>query len=70
MVPPVRWIVTSVGIAQGPTPKKTSLICPRKGEVCEKLVLEGEATGFQDRGWDRLGEKTLLRGLNWRQTGV
>jgi hypothetical protein len=42
----------------------------------KKLVLEAEATGFQDPKrvagslWDRLGENIVLGGLDWRQMGV
>jgi hypothetical protein len=46
-------------------------------ESClKKLVLDAEATGFQDPekgGWEPVGpsgRKTLPGGLDWRQTGV
>ena len=48
----------------------------RKGEVSEKLVLEAEATVFQDpeKGgwdpWDYLAENIVLGGFDWKQTGV
>ena len=42
----------------------------------KKLVLEADATGFQDpemggwEQWKHLGEKTVLGGLGWGQTGI
>jgi hypothetical protein len=42
----------------------------------KKLVLEAEATGFQDpekggwEQWDHLGENIVLGGPDWRRMGV
>ena len=62
---------------QAATPKKTIPVSAGTERRLKKLVLEAEATGFQEPGkggWepggDRLGEKSVLGGLDWRQTGV
>jgi len=51
-------------------------IPPGMESCLKKLVLDAEATGFQDPekdGWEPVrpfGRKTQPGGLDWRQTGV
>ena len=50
-----RWTAASVGIDQGATPKKTSPISPRNGEVSEKTGSGSRGDRLSGPGKGRLG---------------